>query len=94
MLKTILRWLQPARRLDAGSKAALATAINQLPPQNRGWITLEEAGGLFSKMPSQYAFGDMDDDGKQNLERFARDVAREFEFWPNENRLYFTARRT
>jgi hypothetical protein len=86
-------WIQPARELDASSKTALATAISQLPPQDRGWITLEEAGKLFSNMPSQYAFGEMDDDGKQNLERFARDAAREFEFWPNENRLYFTARR-
>ena len=86
-------WIQPARRLDASSKTTLALAISQLPPQNRGWITLEEAGGLFSNMPSQYAFGEMDDDGKQNLERFARDVSREFEFWPNENRLYFAARK-
>ena len=86
-------WIQPARRLDASSKTTLASAISQLPPEDRGWITLEEAGTLFSTMPSQYAFGEMDDDGKQNLERFARDVAREFEFWPNENRLCFTARK-
>jgi hypothetical protein len=86
-------WIQPARELDASSKTALMTAISQLPPQDRGWITLEEAGRLFSKMPSQYAFGELDDDGKQNLERFGRDVSREYEFWPNENRLYFTARK-
>jgi hypothetical protein len=86
------RWIEPGRRLDAGSKATLASAINQLPAEDRGWITLEEAGRLFSNMPSQYAFGEMDDDGKRNLEAFARDVSREFEFWPNENRLYFNAR--
>jgi hypothetical protein len=74
-------------------QTTLASAISQLPPEDRGWIALDEAGSLFSNMPSQYAFGEMDDDGKQNLERFARDVAREFEFWPNENRLYFTARK-
>jgi hypothetical protein len=86
------RWIQPSRRLDADSKTALASAIGLLPPEDRGWITLEEASRLFSNMQLQYAFGEMDDEGKQNLEKFAREVSREFEFWPNENRLYFSAR--
>ena len=94
MLRNILRWIRPSRRLDASSKTALASAIGQLPPQDRGWITLEEASRLFSSVRSQYAFGEMDEDGKHNLESFARDVSREFEFWPNENRLYFSARKT
>jgi hypothetical protein len=34
----------------------------------------------------------MDDEGKQNLEAFATEVTRGFEFWPNENRLYFVSR--
>ncbi len=85
-------WIQPSRRLDADSKTALASAIGQLLPEDRGWITLDEAGRLFSNMQPQYAFGEMDDEGKQNLEKFAREVSRQFEFWPNENRLYFSAR--
>jgi hypothetical protein len=85
-------WVLPSRKLDASSKATLASAISQLPPQDRGWITFEEASRLFSNMQPQYAFGEMDDEGKQNLEKFAREVSREFEFWPNENRLYFSAR--
>ena len=92
MIKKASPWIQPSRRLDADSKTALASAISGLLPDDRGWITLEEASRLFSNMQPQYAFGEMDDEGKQNLEKFAREVSREFEFWPNENRLYFSAR--
>jgi hypothetical protein len=92
MIKNASRWSQPAHRLDADSKTALASAISRLLPEDRGWIALEEASRLFSNMQPQYAFGEMDDEGKQNLEKFARDLSREFEFWPNENRLYFSAR--
>ena len=74
------------------AKQTLASAITRLLPDDRGWITLEEASRLFSDMQPQYAFGEMDDEGKQNLEKFAREVSREFEFWPNENRVYFSAR--
>jgi len=35
----------------------------------------------------------MDDEGTRNLESFASQVSRDFEFWPNENRLYFVTRR-
>ncbi len=92
MFKNASRWIQPSRRLDADSKTALAAAIGRLLPEDRGWITLEDASRLFSNMQSQYAFGEMDDEGKQNLEKFAHDVSRQYEFWPNENRLYFSAR--
>jgi hypothetical protein len=92
MIKSVSRWISPSRRLDADSKTALGSAISRLLPQDRGWISLEEASRLFSNMQPQYAFGEMDDEGKQNLEKFARAVSREFEFWPNENRLYFSAR--
>ena len=91
MVKSGSRWMPPSRRLDATDKTTLASSINQLLPGDRGWITFEEASRLFSNMQAQYAFGEMDDDGKQNLEKFARDVSREFEFWPSEQRLYFSA---
>jgi hypothetical protein len=91
MVKSGSRWMPPSRRLDATDKTTLASSINQLLPGDRGWITFEEASRLFSTMQPQYAFGEMDDDGKQNLEKFARDVSREFEFWPSEQRLYFSA---
>jgi hypothetical protein len=80
MVKSGSRWMPPSRRLDATDKTTLASSINQLLPGDRGWITFEEASRLFSTMQPQYAFGEMDDDGKQNLEKFARDVSREFEF--------------
>jgi hypothetical protein len=86
------RWLSPSRRLNASSTATLASSIRQLRPEDRGWITLEEASKLFSRADPQYAFGQMDDEGKRNLETFATEVTRVFEFWPSENRLYFVAR--
>ena len=94
-LKALFSLGQPAppdaRKLDGSSGGALSTSLKVLPAGERGWITFGEARTLFSPMGDQYAFGEMDDDGKQNLEKFARDVSREFEFWPSEQRLYFSA---
>jgi hypothetical protein len=94
MEKSGSRWMPPNPRLDATNKATLAASINQLLPGDRGWISFEDASRLFSNMQPQYAFGEMDDEGKQNLEKFARDVSREFEFWPSEQRLYFSDRKS
>jgi hypothetical protein len=93
MVKSGSGWMPPTHRLDATNKTTLAASINKLLPGDRGWITFEDASRLFSNMQPEYAFGEMDDDGKQNLEKFARDVSREFEFWPSEQRLYFSTRK-
>ena len=89
MVKSGSGWMPPTHRLDATNKTTLAASINKLLPEDRGWITFEDASRLFSNMQPEYAFGEMDDDGKQNLEKFAR----EFEFWPSEQRLYFSTRK-
>ena len=60
----------PARKLNAGSEAALATSINGLRPGERSWITFEEGRALFSAMDDQYAFGELDEPGKLNLGAF------------------------
>ncbi len=93
MVKSGSGWMPPTHRLDATNKTTLAASINKLLPGDRGWIIFEDASRLFSNMQPEYAFGEMDDDGKQNLEKFARDVSREFEFWPSEQRLYFSTRK-
>jgi hypothetical protein len=79
------------RRLDGGSKTLLATSIKKLPYDEPGWITSKEAKSLFSPMDDQYAFGEMDEVGKQNLESFASGVGEGclFEFMPVEDRVYF-----
>ena len=53
-----------ARRLSAGSEAALSASLRALPVGERGWIPLSEARALFSHMDDQYAFGEMDEEGK------------------------------
>ena len=37
----------------------------------RGWITLDEAASLFSPMDDQFAFGELDDEGKRIFAEFA-----------------------
>ena len=50
---------------------------------------MKEAKHLFSEMDDQYAFGEMDDNGKRNIESFAAHQNSEFEFMPTEGRVYF-----
>jgi hypothetical protein len=77
-------------KLDASSKASLAEAIGALAPGQRGWISMNEAASLFSAKDAQYAFGEMDDDGKRNLASFAANKPRHrYDFMPAEGRLYF-----
>ena len=50
----IMRWLfgadavapSDAMKLDGTTEAALARSLSALPPDERGWITFPEAGGL------------------------------------------------
>jgi hypothetical protein len=51
---------------------------------------LKEAKDLFSEMDDQYAFGEMDDQGKRKIESFAAHQKSDVEFMPTEDRVYFT----
>ena len=79
-------------RLSASSEPALSASLRALPAGERGWITIREARALFSRMDDQYAFGEMDDQGKANLAAFAARIEHRstFDFIPVEGRLYFT----
>jgi hypothetical protein len=81
-----------AARLDATSKLALSASLAALPAGARGWITLAQAQSLFSPMDGQYAFGEMDERGRDDLAAFAArpEHRAAFDFMPAERRLYFT----
>jgi len=92
-------WLVPIspgppdeRQLQASSETALAQSINELFPGDRGWISFTQARSLFSTMDAQYAFGEMDEDGKRKIESFAVDHSSDLEFMPTEQRVYFVRR--
>jgi hypothetical protein len=74
----------------------LAASIKMLPCDEPGWITSKEAKTLFSPMGDQYAFGEMDEVGKQNIAGFASGVCDGclFEFMPVEDRVYFIRKAT
>ncbi len=51
---------------------------------------MNEAAALFSPKNNEYAFGELDDEGKRDLATFAAENQRSrFEFMPFEGRLYF-----
>ncbi len=79
-------------RLGAGSVSDLSASLAPLAAGKRGWITIAEARSLFSTLGEQYAFGEMDDEGKASLAAFARQSGHRatFDFMPVEGRLYFT----
>jgi len=78
------------RRLQGSTKASLAASIKALPHGGRGWITMNEAAALFSPKNNEYAFGELDDEGKRDLASFAAENrCSRFEFMPIEGRLYF-----
>jgi hypothetical protein len=81
-----------ATRLAARDTSALSASLRALPGGERGWITLAQARTLFSRMDDQYAFGEMDDDGKSNLAAFAARAEHRstVDFMPTEGRVYFT----
>jgi hypothetical protein len=63
--------------------------LSALLPVERGWITFAEARSLFSTKGEQYAFGEMDDDGRKNIETFATQHWAVVNFMPAEARVYF-----
>src|SRR5260370_15327657 len=85
-----------ARRLHASSISTLSSSLKTLHDGERGWISFAEARSLFSSMDDQYAFGEMDEQGKANLASFAaaREHRSTFDFMPTEGRLYFTRQET
>jgi hypothetical protein len=79
------------RRLNGSTEGVLSASIKLLLLGERGWITLREAAALFSRMDDQYAFGEMDEQGKANLGAFAaqREHRCDIQFAPVEGRVYF-----
>ena len=79
-------------RLDSSGEGALAASIKRLPVGVRGWISLENARRLFSREGRQYAFGELDEPGKQRLSDFAEsaDHRCQVDIMPGEARVYFT----
>jgi hypothetical protein len=76
-------------KLDGTTAATLARSLSALPPDERGWITFAEAQILFSTKGDQYAFGETDDDGRKNIEKFAAQHQSVINFMPAEGRIYF-----
>jgi hypothetical protein len=93
----LIRWLfgadaaapSDATKLEGTSEVSLARSLSALPPDERGWITFAEARTLFSTKDAQYAFGEMDDEGKRNIETFAARHQSVIDFMPIEGRVYF-----
>jgi hypothetical protein len=52
------------RRLDGRSKVLLDASFRMLPRGERGWIAIKEAAVLFSPKADEYAFGELDEEGK------------------------------
>ena len=77
------------RQLPGGSVAALGASLEKLPRGERGWILMAQAAALFSHEEGQYAFGDMDEEGKTRLAEFAAQHRSTPDFRPTEARLYF-----
>jgi hypothetical protein len=82
----------PERRLDGRSDTLLTASMKMLPPEERGWITIKEAAALFSSKGGDYAFGELDETGKQNLSSFVTMAGCQAEFMPVEGRIYFVRR--
>ena len=93
----IMRWLfgadaaapSGAMKLDGTTEAALARSLSALPPDEPGWITFAEARFLFSTKDTQYAFGELDQDGRKAIESFAAQHQCAINFTPLEGRVYF-----
>jgi hypothetical protein len=78
-----------ATKLGGTTEAALARSLSALPPNERGWITFDEARILFSTKGAQYAFGETDQDGRRDIESFAAQHRSIINFMPVEGRVYF-----
>jgi hypothetical protein len=77
------------RQLASAVESALASSLITLPAGEHGWIPLVDAARLFSTAEQQYAFGELDDAGKNRLALFAAEHQCSLDFRPTEGRLYF-----
>jgi hypothetical protein len=75
------------RALSGTSEDALASSLEKLADGERGWIPLAQAALLFSTEDRQYAFGELDDAGKNRLAIFAADHRCTPDFRPTEGWL-------
>jgi hypothetical protein len=81
-----------ATKLDGTTEGVLASALSALPPGERAWITFAEAARLFSAERAEYAFGELDQDGRKEIEAFAAQHRAAISFMPVEGRVYFVPR--
>jgi hypothetical protein len=94
---SLIRWLLSAdatapldaTKLDAATEAALARSLSALPPDEQGWITFAEARSLFSAERAEYAFGELDQSGREKIEAFAAQHRAVISFMPLEGRVCF-----
>jgi hypothetical protein len=77
------------RQLAGGTEDALGSSLQKLPSGERGWITMTQAAALFSHEEEQYAFGELDEDGKTRLAQFSAQYRSMPDFRPSEGRMYF-----
>jgi hypothetical protein len=77
-------------KLSSATKSDLLSSLQRLLPGQRAWIGLREAAHLFSTQDTEYAFGEMDEQGKRELDQFAAECRCDVQFMPVEGRLYFT----
>jgi hypothetical protein len=54
----------------------MGLSLQKLRSGERGWILMAQAAALFSHEKRQYAFGELDDDGKTRLAQFAARIGR------------------
>jgi hypothetical protein len=78
-----------ARALSGTNEDALASSLEKLADGERGWIPLAQAALLISTEDRQYAFGELDDAGKNRLATFAAHHRCTLDFRPTEGRMYF-----
>ncbi len=79
-------------KLDGVTEPALVHSLAELPPGERGWITFAEARNLFSTERAEYAFGELDQPGREKIETFAAQHRAAINFMPVEGRVYFLTR--
>jgi hypothetical protein len=70
-------------------EARMGLSLQKLRSGERGWILMAQAAALFSHEKRQYAFGELDDDGKTRLAQFAAQYRSTPDFRPTEGRIYF-----
>jgi hypothetical protein len=97
---SLIRWLfgahaaapPDAMALDGTTGATLVAPCRHCHRTSENWITFAEARILFSTKGAQYAFGEMDQDGRKNIETFAAQERSVINFMPAEGRVYFFLR--